>query len=126
MKKTRQILAIIGIIILITAKNPAMLIAVGMLQGFQEIGAPVSGSISHELVPPRVMGRWVGVNKFFSSSFSAIMAALSGIISDYIGGKWVFVIYIACELFIRLPLLASLPETLHYHVDEKAFARLED
>ena len=119
-------LYLIGIVILITAKNPAILIAVGMLQGFQEIGAPVSGSISHELVPPRVMGRWVGVNKFFSSSFSAIMAALSGIIYDYIGGKWVFVIYIACELFIRLPLLASLPETLHYQVDEKAFASLED
>lgn len=119
-------LYLIGIALLITLKNPAMLIAVGMLQGFQEIGAPVSGSISHELVPQRVMGRWVGVNKFFSSSFSAFMAAISGIIYDTIGGKWVFIIYIICELCIRLPLLASLPETLHYKVNEEAFASLED
>ena len=114
-------LYLIGIALLITLKNPSMLIAVGMLQGFQEIGAPVSGSISHELVPQKVMGRWVGVNKFFSSSFSAIMAAASGIIYDLVGGKWVFIIYILCELFIRLPLLASLPETLHYKVNEDAF-----
>ena len=119
-------LYLIGLVILITAKNPSFLILVGLLQGFQEIGAPISGSILHELVPHKVMGRWVGVNKFFSSMFSALMAAISGIIYDYIGGKWVFIIYILCELFIRLPLLFSLPETLHYHVNEEAFASLED
>lgn len=54
------------------------------------------------------------------------MAALAGIIYDQLGGQWIFILYIACEICIRLPLLFSLPETLHHKVDEEAFASLDD
>lgn len=120
------VLYLIGLVLLVTTKNPVMLLIVGILQGFQEIGGPLAASIQNELVPHKVMGRWVGVVRFFSSMFSALMAALGGIIYDQLGGQWIFIIYIACEICIRLTLLFSLPETLHHKVDEEAFASLDD
>lgn len=119
-------LYLVGLVLLVTTKSPFMLLTVGVLQGFQEIGGPLAASIQNELVPHKVMGRWVGVVRFFSSMFSALMAALAGIIYDQLGGQWIFILYIACEICIRLPLLFSLPETLHHKVDEEAFASLDD
>lgn len=119
-------LYLVGLVLLVTTKSPFMLLTVGILQGFQEIGGPLAASIQNELVPHKVMGRWVGVVRFFSSMFSALMAALAGIIYDHLGGQWIFILYIACEICIRLPLLFSLPETLHHKVDEEAFASLDD
>ena len=119
-------LYLVGLVLLVTTKSPFILLTVGILQGFQEIGGPLAASIQNELVPHKVMGRWVGVVRFFSSMFSALMAALAGIIYDQLGGQWIFILYIACEICIRLPLLFSLPETLHHKVDEEAFASLDD
>ncbi len=118
-------LYILALVILITMKNPIMFIVVGILVGFQEIGAPVGGSMQHELVPARVRGRWSGVNSFVASMVSASMAALAGIIWDGLGAEWVFIIYIGFEVLVRLPLLFSLPETLTYKVDESKFAALD-
>lgn len=79
-------LYLVGLVLLVTTKSPFMLLTVGILQGFQEIGGPLAASIQNELVPHKVMGRWVGVVRFFSSMFSALMAALAGIIYDQLGG----------------------------------------
>ncbi|MBR2990413.1 MAG: MFS transporter [Solobacterium sp.] len=118
------VMYLLGLILLITTKTMPALLIVGMLAGFQEIGATVSASIQNELVPHRIMGRWIGAVSMFSSIFSAAMAALSGIIYDGIGGQWVFIIYIICELVIRIPLLISMPETLTSTVDEAKFANI--
>ncbi len=115
---------LIGLVILIVTKRPSILLVVGMLQGFQEIGATVAGSIGHELVPSRIMGRWIGATSMFTSLFSALVAALSGVIYDSFGGQWVFIIYIVCELLIRIPLLISMPETLTTKVDAEKFANI--
>ncbi len=117
-------LYLIGMGLLVAGHGAGILILVGMLQGFQEIGATVAGSIAHELVPHRIMGRWIGATSMFTAIFSALMTALSGVVYDNIGGQWVFIIYILCELFIRVPLLISLPETLTHKVDEEKFANI--
>ena len=115
----------IGLLLLITCNSPLILILVGALTGFQEIGATISASIQHELVPNRVRGRWSGVNSFTCSMVSAGMAAISGIIYEGLGPHWVFLIYIGLELLIRLPLMCSIPETLHHKVDESKFDALD-
>ena len=115
------VLYIIGLVVLLTAKNPSMLIIVGVMAGFQEMSMTLAGSVQHELIPGWVRGRWSGVLSFTGAIVSATMAALSGIIYDNIGANWVFIIYIAAELLIRLPLLVSMPETLTYKVKEEAF-----
>ena len=120
-------LYMLGIVVLLTVKSSYfMFVFVGLMSGFQEIGAPVSGAIQNELVPRQIMGRWQGVTRFFSSMFGAFLAAMAGIIYDGLGGQWVFIIYLACEICLRIPLLMSLPETLNYKVDESKFAEVMD
>ena len=111
--------------LLVTTKNNLFLILVGILAGFQEIGMTLAGSMQHELVPAKVRGRWSGVNSFTGSMVSAGVAALTGMVYDNIGPQWVFLIYIGCEILIRIPLLFSLPETLTYQVNEENFAELD-
>ena len=115
-----------GLLLLITAQNNLTLILVGILAGFQEIGTVLAGSIQHELVSSWARGRWSGVNSLVGSVFSAFVAAIAGMVYDNLGPQWVFILYIACEGIIRLPLLISLPETLKYKVDESHFSALKD
>lgn len=122
---TTVALYVSGLLLLVNLQNHNLLILVGILAGFQEIGITLAGSMQHELVPARVRGRWSGVNSFTGSMVSAGMAALSGLIYDNMGPQWVFFVYILCEALIRLPLLLSLPETLTYQVKEENFAALD-
>lgn len=117
-------LYIIGLILLVTTSSPIVLVIVGALAGFQEIGQVIAGSVQHELVPAWARGRWSGVNSFVGSMVSAAVAAVAGMVYDGIGAQWLFIIYIAAELLIRVPLLVSLPETLTYEVNEENFAAL--
>ena len=120
------LLYILGLVVLMVTENQNALIFVGLMAGFQELGITLAGTVSNELVPRSVMGRWQGVVRFFSSLWSAIMAAAAGFIYEGLGGQWVFIIYIACEVFIRIPLLLSIPETLNNKPDEAKFAALND
>ncbi len=115
---------ITALVILIMTNSTMMLIVVGMLAGFQEIGMVIAGSIQHELVPGWARGRWAGANGMVGSLIASIVAAAAGIIYDTIGPQWLFIIYIAAECLIRLPLLYSLPETLTYKVNEDNFQHL--
>ena len=117
-------LYIVGLILLIVSSNPVVLVIVGALAGFQEIGQVITGSMQHELVPAWARGRWSGVNSFVGSMVCAAIAAVAGMIYDGIGAHWLFIIYIAAEILIRVPLLISLPETLTYKVNEENFAAL--
>lgn len=100
-------------ILLIIAPSPAMLLLSGILQGFYHISSPLAGAIQRELVDQEVMGTWIGVNKLTNAVFSAVMAVAAGLLYDYVGPQWCFLIFIGLDLVIRTPLLLSLPETLH-------------
>ncbi|MDD6186863.1 MAG: MFS transporter [Oscillospiraceae bacterium] len=118
-------LYIAGISLLLITKNPTMLILVGILQGFQEIGATLSASIGQEIITDELRGRFMGITRLTTAFCSAILAALSGNIWDKIGPQWVFIIYIVCEICIRVPLLMSMPDTLHYEIDRAKFDAID-
>ena len=98
---------------LILAPSPVLVVISGILQGFYFIGAPIVAAIERELVPPEQMGRWIGINRFFKMVLSAILALSAGVIWDRIGPQYIFILFVGVDLLIRLPLLISLPETLH-------------
>ncbi len=100
-------------LMLIFAPGPAFLIAAGMMQGFYFIGAAIAAALERELVPPEQMGRWIGVNRFFKMVVSGILALTAGIIWDKIGPQYLFLAFVGIDLLIRMPLLISIPETLH-------------
>ena len=107
-------------LMLILATSPAFLIVAGILQGFYFIGASIAAAIERELVPPEQMGRWIGINRFFKMLLGAFMALMAGIIWDKIGPQYVFIFFVGIDLLIRMPLLISIPETLHNHFKPNA------
>lgn len=109
-------------LMLLLAPSPAYLIVAGILQGFYFIGASIAAAIERELVPPEQMGRWIGINRFFKMLLGAFLALTAGIIWDKIGPQFVFILFVAIDLLVRLPLLISIPETLHNHFTPKADA----
>jgi MFS family permease len=100
-------------LVLIWAPSSAFLFIAGILQGFYFIGAPITSAIERELVPPEQMGRWLGINRFFKMILSASLALIAGIIWDKIGPQYIFIAFVSIDLLIRMPLLISIPETLH-------------
>ncbi len=88
------------------------LILAGLLMGFYEIGMPLFGAVQREIVNPKVMGVWLGSTRFVTAIVSALMAIVAGQVYDNVGPVVMFFIFIACDALIRMPLFASLPETL--------------
>ncbi|MBA7485563.1 hypothetical protein ES707_21111 [subsurface metagenome] len=99
-------------LMLIWAPTPGFLIAAGVLQGFIYICAVIQGAMTFELVPPEQMGRWMGIVRFFRLLFAAGAVYLAGVIWDNIGPQYLFLAVIGLDLFIRIPLLIGMPETL--------------
>ena len=110
----------LSIILLMLAPNTFTLILSGILQGFFHITAPLAGAVQRELVGQDEMGVWIGFNKLTSAFASAAFALLAGYAYDHLGAVAVFIIYIAVDALVRVPLLASLPETLHHDASAEA------
>jgi MFS family permease len=100
-------------LMLIFAPSPVLLLIAGILQGFFFIGGPIASAIEREMVPSEHMGKWLGINRFFRMVLSAILALTAGIIWDKIGPQYVFLTFVGIDLLIRMPLLITIPETLH-------------
>ena len=107
-------------LMLIWRRCRSFLVVAGILQGFYFIGAPIAAAIEREMVPPEQMGRWIGITRFFKMVTSAVLALFAGIIWDKIGPQYIFIFFVGIDLLIRLPLLISIPETLHVHFKSKA------
>ncbi|MDH4268627.1 MAG: MFS transporter [Deltaproteobacteria bacterium] len=97
---------------LLWAPNSFFLIGAGVLQGSFFINAVITSAMQFELVPAEHMGRWIGILGFFRMLASAVMVYLAGVIWDDIGPHYVFLIATGLDLFIRIPLLMGMPETL--------------
>jgi len=106
-------------LMLIWAPNSGFLIVSGILQGFFIVSMTVAGAMTVELVPPEHMGRWLGVLRFFRLLLAASVAYLAGAIWDHLGPHYIFLISIGLDIFIRIPLLVGMPETLGLRVGEK-------
>jgi MFS family permease len=100
-------------LLLIWAPGPSFLIVAGALQGFFNIGGPISSAIERELVPADQMGRWIGLTRLARMMLNACLAFAAGLIWDKIGPQYVFIIFVGIDLVVRVPLLFSVPETLH-------------
>ncbi|MBR2521017.1 MAG: MFS transporter [Oscillospiraceae bacterium] len=110
----------LSLILLMTAPlhNAIFLIISGLLLGFVDIGQPLFGAVQREIVKPGIMGVWLGTTKLTNAVISAIMAVVAGFVYDNLGPVWTFIIFIAIDLFIRMPLFYTIPETLGNEVKD--------
>ena len=106
----------VSFLMLIWAPNPGFLVASGVLHGFYHVSVVTMGAMGYELVPPDQMGRWMGTLRFFRTMLGAATVYLAGVIWDSIGPQYVFLAVIGIDLFIRIPLLIGMPETLGLRV----------
>ncbi len=99
-------------VVLIWAPGPVALLAAGALQSFYYIGGPIGAAMERELIPASHMGRWIGINRVARMLLSSILVLAAGLVWDNVGPEYVFLAFVAIDLGFRLPLLASMPETL--------------
>ena len=99
-------------LLLIFSSAPATLIMAGAFQTFYSISAGVIGAMTIELVPVDRMGRWAGLLGLLRGFIIIPAPILGGLIWEYWGPLYVFIVPMAIDLLIKIPLLISVPETL--------------
>lgn len=99
-------------LILVFSSNPYMLILSGILLGVYPVTMVISAAMSFEQVPSNEIGDWMALLRFFKMGMGAVLTIVAGLIWDFLGGKWVFLLAAFIDIAIRLPLLVGMPETL--------------
>lgn len=89
------------------------LLLYGVLFGFNSISMAVASSMVAEIMPPDLMGRWIGIISLFRGLVSIPAPLIGGLIWEHAGPQYVFFAAIAVDAFLRLPLLGTIRETLH-------------
>lgn len=100
-------------IIFILAPSPVWLLLGGLMMGFRMLSAFAYGSMTPELVPRDCIGRWRGLIGLFTGLLSIPAPIIGGLIWENLGPEWVFIVPVFVDLFIRIPLLHTVPETLN-------------
>ena len=99
-------------LLLVYSVNSATLILAGVLQTFYFISAGIAGAMTMELVSLERMGKWTGLVGLFRGLVSIPAPVIGGLIWREWGPMYVFVVPLAVDLFLRIPLLVGMPETL--------------
>jgi MFS family permease len=96
-------------LLLVFSVNPATLILAGALY---HISSGVTSAMTLELVPVERMGKWSGLLGLFGGMITIPAPLLGGLIWREMGPMYVFLIPLAVDLLVRIPLLTTIPETL--------------
>ena len=95
------------------APSPEWLIIAGFLMGFRMVTAVAGGAMTPELVPKDCIGRWRGIIGLCTGLITIPAPIIGGLVWEHLGPKWVFIIPVVIEMFVRLPILSTVPETLN-------------
>lgn len=99
-------------LLLAFSAGPATLILYAILQAFYTISTGIMGTMMMELVPTEQQGRWHGIMGLFAGLLTIPAPLIGGLVWREMGPIYVFLIPIAIDLALRVPLFATLPETL--------------
>ena len=99
-------------LLLVFSTSSTTLVMAGALQSFYFISSIVTSSMTLELVPVAQMGRWSGLIGFFRGLVAVPAPLIGGLVWRNVGPAYVFLIPILVDLFLRIPLLTTIPETL--------------
>lgn len=102
----------IGNLLLVWSSRPASLVLAGVFQGAFTMTSMLTQAITVELAPSERTSDWLAVTKFFKMVAVAAMASVSGLIWDHVGPEYVFLLAVAIDAAVRIPLLLGVPETL--------------
>ncbi len=100
-------------VIFVLAPSQEWLLLAGFLMGFRMLSYVAYGAMTPELVPRDCIGRWRGLIGLCLGLAAIPGPIVGGWIWENLGPMWVFIVPILVEFFIRMPLLHTVPETLH-------------
>jgi len=100
-------------VIFVLAPSQEWLLLAGFLMGFRMLSYVAYGAMTPELVPRDCIGRWRGLIGLCLGLASIPGPIVGGWVWENLGPMWVFLVPILVELIIRMPLLYTIPETLH-------------
>lgn len=101
-----------SLLLLIFSPGSIALISTGALWTFYSINSGITGAMALELVPLEEMGRWSGLRGLFQGLVTIPAPILGGLIWRELGPAYVFLVPLAVDLLVRIPLLTTVPETL--------------
>ena len=99
-------------ILLVLSPNAITLVLSAALQVFYSLSSGITSAMTLELVPVEEQGKWSGVLGLFSGLLTIPAPILGGFIWRELGPVYVFLIPVAFDILLRIPLLATVPETL--------------
>jgi MFS family permease len=94
------------------APSSTALVLSAVLLAFYSISSGATSAMTLELVPLEQQGRWGGLLGLFTGLVTIPAPIIGGLIWRELGPVYVFVIPMLFDLFLRVPLLATVPETL--------------
>jgi MFS family permease len=92
--------------------GPIVLVLSAALLAFYNISTGATNAMTLELLPLEQQGRWGGLLSLFTGLVTIPAPIIGGLIWRELGPMYVFIIPIVFDLFLRVPLLATVPETL--------------
>jgi MFS family permease len=92
--------------------GPIVLVLSAALLAFYNISTGATNAMTLELLPLEQQGRWGGLLSLFTGLVTIPAPIIGGLIWRELSPMYVFVIPIVFDLFLRIPLLATVPETL--------------
>ena len=92
--------------------SPIALVLSAALLAFYTISSGATNAMTLELVPLEQQGKWGGLLGLFTGLVTIPAPIIGGLIWRELGPMYVFVIPIVFDLFFRIPLLTTVPETL--------------
>ena len=99
-------------LLLAFSTGPIMLVLYAAFQAFYTILSGVTSAMTMELVPVEQQGRWSGLLRLFTGLVTIPAPIIGGLIWRELGPVYVFLVPLALDLCLRLPLLSTVPETL--------------
>jgi MFS family permease len=92
--------------------GPIVLVLSAALLAFYNISTGATNAMTLELLPLEQQGKWGGLLSLFTGLVTIPAPIIGGLIWRELGPMYVFIIPIVFDLFLRVPLLATVPETL--------------
>ena len=99
-------------LILLYAPDPRWLILGWALRGTFNPSLSILAAYRNELVSPEERGRWMGVRELLRRLFMIPAPLLGGILYTNVSPQAPFLLHIIVDVFVRIPLLMTMPSTL--------------
>jgi MFS family permease len=93
------------------SKAPMLVLSAVFLASYT-LSSGATNAMTLEVVSLEQQGRWGGLLGFFAGLVTIPAPILGGLIWRELGPMYVFLVPIALDLLFRIPLLATVPETL--------------